>query len=142
MTGQIFRRAALVFVVSGLSFGLVRAQESSTKAAQAAIEAWLALTDNQSYAASWDAAAELFRNAITREKWSAALEEVRTPLGKVKSRTLTSATPTTTPPGAPHGEYVVFQFNTNFEQRSAAAETVTAFKETDGRWRAVGYFIK
>jgi hypothetical protein len=35
-------------------------------------------------------------------------------------------------PGAPDGEYVVFQFNTSFEQKSAAVETVTAIREKDG----------
>jgi hypothetical protein len=38
------------------------------------------LIDNQSYAASWDAAASVFRNAVTQEKWQAAAQAVRTPL--------------------------------------------------------------
>ena len=40
------------------------------------------------------------------------------------------------------GEYVVLMFNTGFDQRSAAAETVTVVKEPDGVWRVAGYFIK
>ena len=50
----------------------------------------------------------------------------RAPLGAMKSRTPKSATSTTTLPGAPGGEYVVFQFTTSFEQKPAAVETVTA----------------
>jgi hypothetical protein len=45
-------------------------------------------------------------------------------------------------PGAPDGEYVVFQFNTSLEQKSAAVETVTAIREKDGTWHVGGYFIK
>jgi hypothetical protein len=44
----------------------------------------------------------------------------------MKSRMLQNATSTTTLPGAPDGEYVVFQFNASFEYKSAAVETVTA----------------
>jgi hypothetical protein len=42
----------------------------------------------------------------------------------------------------PDGEYVVFQFNTSFEQKAAAVETVTAMREKDGTWHVAGYFIK
>jgi hypothetical protein len=83
-----------------------------------------------------------FRNAITQETWQAAMQAARAPLGRMKSRTLRSATSTTTLPGAPDGEYVVFQFNTSFEQKSAGVETVTAIREKDGTWRVGGYFIQ
>lgn len=119
-----------------------RAQEPTTKPAQASAEAWLSVIDNQNYAASWDAAASAFRSAITKEKWEAAAEAVRTPLGPMKSRQLASAKSTTTLPGAPDGEYVVFQFTTRFEQKAAAVETVTEVKEKDGTWHVGGYFIR
>jgi hypothetical protein len=100
------------------------------------------LIDAESYAASWDAAATLFKSAITSERWQAAVSAARSPLGQVKSRTVKSTTTTTTLPGAPDGEYVVFQFNAAFAQRSAAEETVTAVRDKDGAWRVAGYFIK
>lgn len=130
-----------IILVAILGSGTVHSQDSAAKEAQTSVEAWLSLVDGQRYAESWDAAAALFKNAITREKWTAALETVRTPLGKVKSRALKSTT-TTSPPGAPAGEYLVLQFDTSYEQRPAAAETVSVFKENDGVWRVVGYFIK
>ena len=105
-------------------------------------EAWLSLIDNQNYAASWDAAATLFRTRVTQEQWQTAAQTARAPLGQLKSRTLKSATSTTTLPGAPDGEYVVFQFTTSFEQKAAAVETVTAVREMDGKWHVGGYFIK
>jgi hypothetical protein len=125
-----------------LSSGSVQAQEPSTKAAQTSVEAWLSLIDNQDYGASWDTAATLFRGAITQDKWQSAAQTTRAPLGQLKSRTLKSAMFTTTLPGAPDGEYVVFQYNTSFDQKSAAVETVTAIREKDGTWHVGGYFIK
>ncbi|MEO8521993.1 MAG: DUF4019 domain-containing protein [Acidobacteriota bacterium] len=119
-----------------------RAQEPTTKPAQASAVAWLSLIDNQNYAASWDAAASAFRSAITKEKWEAAVQAVRTPLGQMKSRELASAKSTTTLPGAPDGEYVVFQFTTSFEQKATAVETVTEVMENDGTWHVGGYFIR
>ena len=132
----------LVVLASIFGSGSAQAQESATKAAQTLVEVWLSLIDKQNYAASWETAASLFRSAITQEKWQAAAQTARTPLGRLKSRTLKSATSTTTLPGAPDGEYVVFQFNTSFEQKAAAVETVTAIREKDGTWHVGGYFIK
>jgi uncharacterized protein DUF4019 len=129
-------------LIAILGTGIIHGQDPADKAAQTSVDAWLTLVDSHSYAASWDAAASIFKNALPQDQWSAALEKVRTPLGKVKSRVLASTTPTPSPPGAPPGDYLVFQFDTTYEQRSAAAEVVTAFKEKDGSWRVAGYFIK
>lgn len=118
------------------------AQDSSTKVAQTSAESWLALIDAKNYAASWDEAAGFFKSAVPQDKWEAAAKGARTPLGDLKTRTLKSATATTTLPGAPDGEYVVFQYNTSFDQKQAAIETVTVVKQNDGTWRVVGYFIR
>ena len=112
MKRHVVRVSILVTLASVVGSSPILAQESGTRAAQTSVEAWLALIDNQSYAASWDTAATLFRNAITQEKWQAAVQTGRAPFGEMKSRTLRSATATTTLPGAPDGEYVVFTFNT------------------------------
>ncbi len=64
------------------------------KAEKAAIEAaahWLTLVDAGDYPASWDEAAPLFKNAVSKDQWLKMLRATRTPLGKVISRTLKSA---------------------------------------------------
>ena len=142
MKSRVVRFSMLVALASILGAGSILAQGSSTKAAQTATEAWLSLIDNQNYAASWDAAASFFRTRVTQEQWQTAAQTARAPFGQLKSRTLKSATSTTTLPGAPDGEYVVFQFTTSFEQKAAAVETVTAVRESDGTWHVGGYFIK
>jgi hypothetical protein len=55
---------------------------------------------------------------------------------------LLSATYTTQLPGAPDGEYVVLQYDTSFEHKKTAIETVTPVMDKDGKWRVSGYYIK
>jgi predicted NAD/FAD-dependent oxidoreductase len=113
-----------------------------TTAAETAATAWLAQVDAGNYADSWTSAGATFKNAVTQEKWQEAVERVRDQVGAFKSRTKSSAAPMTNPPGAPPGEYVIFQYSATFEQRARATETVTAVHETDGTWRIVGYFVQ
>ena len=103
---------------------------------------WLELVDNGEYQASWEAAAEYFKQAVTAEQLEQSLNAVRTPLGNVTAREETSATYATELPGAPDGEYVVIQFATSFENKKSAVETVTPMKEEDGSWKVSGYFIR
>ena len=69
-------------------------------------------------------------------------DSARAPLGRVLSRHLAQAKPATELPGAPDGEYVVFQFDTAFERKRAAVETVTPMRDADGHWRVSGYFVR
>jgi uncharacterized protein DUF4019 len=142
MKHRAFQFLVLVMLAFILGARVPQAQESTTQAAQKSAESWLSLIDRRSYAASWDAAATFFKNAVSQEKWQAAVQAARGPLGQMKSRTLKSAASTTTLPGAPDGEYVVFQFNTSFEQKQVALETVTTVREKDGTWHVGGYFIR
>lgn len=129
--------------VALLSAAAVFAQDAEpVTLAKSAAGSWLALADAAQFAASWDQAAAPFQAAITKPKWEAAMQAVRAPLGAVQSRRLKSAVFTTTLPGAPDGEYVVIQFQTQFEHKAAAVETVTPMKGKDGAWRVSGYFIQ
>ncbi len=115
---------------------------SAEKAAQKAALQWLGLIDAEKFDQSWETAAALFKNAITKAHWHQTIKAVRPPMGKLKSRKLTSATYATTLPGAPDGEYVVIRFRSSFSQKKSAIETVTPVKDPDGTWRVSGYFIK
>ena len=119
------------------------ADENAEKAAaQKATEAWLALVDTGKYAESWDQAAELFRKRLTKEQWVKVVEGVRSPLGKLESRKLTTAEYSTTMQGAPDGEYVVTQFQSAFANKKSAVETLVAMKDKDGQWHCSGYLFK
>ena len=118
------------------------AADNATGKAQTAALAWLALVDAEKYGQSWSEAALLFRSAVMQVDWVNAVTAVRAPLGALKSRTLKSANFTRSLPGAPDGEYVVIQFDSQFEHKASAAETVTPMRDKDGIWRVAGYYIK
>jgi hypothetical protein len=140
------RRQMIILGLSALSLaGLgraVRAESSAEVAAVKAAESWLQLVDAGKTAESWDAAAALFKAAMTKEQWQAALGAVRTPLGKLVSRKLKSKQAMTSLPGAPNGQYVVIQYDTVYEHKQEAVETITPMLDPDGQWRVSGYYIR
>lgn len=140
------QRAVAVALAAVLTAGAAACAASPPAAAKAAAqksaEAWLALVDQGQYAGSWEQAAALFRAAVTRDAWESAVRGVRGPLGAVRSRKLRSADYRTSLPGAPDGQYVVIQYDTAFENKAAAVETVTPMLDKDGTWRVSGYFVR
>jgi hypothetical protein len=66
----------------------------------------------------------------------------RNPLGKLESRNMLKTQEATSLPGAPDGKYVVMSFETAFEHKKSAIETVTFMADKDGICCAAGYFIK
>ncbi|MGD1213621.1 MAG: DUF4019 domain-containing protein [Terriglobales bacterium] len=120
----------------------VQAQQKAEELAQQSSDTWLALVDSGKYADSWQEASQIFKAAVTKEQWQNALRGSRDPLGKMLSRKLKSAAYKRTLPGAPDGEYVVIQYESSFEHKQSAVETVTPMLDKDGKWRVSGYFIK
>jgi hypothetical protein len=70
------------------------------------------------------------------------MKSTRAPLGAVRARKIKGATYTKTLPGAPDGEYVVIQYDTSFENKESAVETITPMLDKDATWRVSGYYIK
>jgi hypothetical protein len=137
------RAFLLVLLVTAASTCAIDPASSEAKTAgETAARAWLALVDAGKYGESWDAAAAVFRSALSRDQWIQALDKVRRPLGKVVSRKLRGAQYATELPNAPKGEYVVIQYDTAFENKTGAVETITPTKDKDGSWRVSGYFIR
>jgi hypothetical protein len=119
----------------------VQVEERAQPAVNVAQE-WIGVIDQGGYSASWSATGQPVRGAVTQEQWVSSLTSVRQPLGEVASRQLTAAQYTTTLQGAPEGQYVVIQYDTDFASAPDMVETVTAMLEPDGQWRVVGYLIK
>jgi len=136
------RSAVLAIALLLFAGTSVFAGQNPEKLATEAAAGWLALTDGGSYAASWDEAAQLFKNAVPKEDWARVLRANRAPLGELMSRKLKSAKYMTEVPGAPDGQYVVIQFESSFKHKTKAVETITPMLDQDGRWRVSGYFIK
>jgi Protein of unknown function (DUF4019) len=140
---MIPRILCMILVGLILSGGMAMASDTGKKtAAISAAEKWLATIDAGNYAASWKEAAELFRNAVKPEQWEQAMQTARKPLGKLISRKVQTKIYKTSLPGAPDGEYVVIQFETSFENKKTAIETVTPMIDKDGKWWVSGYYIK
>ena len=140
-------RAGIAIIVVSFCLGLMchQAVIGASSEEQAALEsagAWLALVDAGEYGKSWDEAASFFKGRLSKDQWEKALPTVRKPLGKVISRATGSAMYSKAVPGAPDGQYVVIQYNTSFENKKSAVETVTPMLDKDGKWRVSGYFIK
>jgi hypothetical protein len=133
--------APALILFAFLPFTASAADKPEDLAASSA-QAWLKLLDQGQYEKSWDEAAKLFKGAVTREKWAEAARGVRAPLGKLVSRTLSSANYAESLPGVPDGKYVILQYATSFENKASAVETVTPMLDPDGAWRVSGYFIK
>jgi hypothetical protein len=133
---------SLVVMAMGTRAASAAGPQKPEELAQKSGEVWLALVDAGKSAESWDEAAAYFRNAVTKEKWINAMKSVREPLGTVKSRKLQSAKYSTTLPGAPDGEDVVLKYDTSFEKKDSAVETITMALDKDGKWRVVGYYIR
>lgn len=120
---------------------LARASDAAPEARVAAL-AWLSQTDAGEHAAAWAAAGSAFKTAVTATQWQQAVQGVRGPLGAVRERKDRRATFTRSLPGAPDGHYAVLEFDTVFEHKAQAVETVTVAQEPQGAWRVVGYFIR
>ena len=133
----------LVTVICVFTFVQISlADQAKEKSAVDASKAWLKLVDEGKYSESWNEAAQYFKNAANKEQWKSSLDAARTLLGKVLSRKLKSQQYTKTLSGAPDGEYVVIQYETSFENKQEAIETITPMLDKDGKWRVSGYYIR
>jgi hypothetical protein len=111
-------------------------------AGEAAAKTWLALVDAGDYDASWNQSAASFQAAVPRARWLTGIVKLREPLGKLVSRTPSSPRFAESLAGAPNGEYVSIEYDSEFENKKDAVETVTTKHEKDGSWKVMGYQLR
>jgi len=138
----VIKRLMMTFTIICSLVGAIAMAQDKNEAAKKGAESWLAVVDKGDYAASYDEAASIFKLAITKEDWLQKVRAARGPLGMMISRKLKLMQYETTLPGAPDGEYVVIQYDTSFENKRSAVETITPTLDKDGQWRVSGYFIR
>jgi hypothetical protein len=110
--------------------------------ASAAADAWLEHIDAGDHAASWRETSSLFRQMVTQEQWAEAHGNVTAVLGHAQERELRDTEHRTSVPGAPDGDYVLLTYDSRFERKQEAVETVVTMRDTDGEWRVGGYFVQ
>lgn len=111
-------------------------------AAEASARDWLAFVDGGHYSVAWDEASFLLTTGLSRAAWETQLAEVRSPLGAVRSRTLRSAVDSPQLPFTFGGICIVITYDTVFEHKAAAVETVITALQADGSWPVSGYFVR
>ena len=112
------------------------------KPAVSAAQAWLATLDSGRFSDTWEDAAQIFKESAPQAKWEPAVQGAREQLGIVISRKMRSMRYVNALPGAPPGDYVIIEFETNFEKRPLTVETVTPMRTKAGVWKVAGYFIR
>jgi len=131
--------ASLVLIVAGVA----SAQDPRAGMAQVAARDWLAKADNLDAPGSYAAAGGKFREPITLAQWSAAIAQVRTPLGDVSQRAVVeTAFDKVKSDGGADVEIVMLRFRTTFAKKAEATEVLTLEHEADGVWRVIGYEIR
>jgi len=133
MTGH---GAVLAFILVLAAGGL---QAEPPPLPRSAAAAWLALVDQGHYGLSWDEAA---MQLMGKSDWERVLKTRREPLGAVAARRIVETLATRSLPSLPDGDYVVLRYETVFDNRRIALETVTVLREEDGRWRVAAYTLE
>ncbi len=100
---------------------------------------WLLLLDRRDWGTAWENSTQAFRNQVPIATWMDAIPKVREPLGPLASRDPLETAYKTALPGRPAGDYVTVVFASRFTNKPDLQEIVTTARDTDGRWRVLGY---
>jgi hypothetical protein len=103
---------------------------------------WLKLVDAGDYSKSFDEMAAFYRGAVSKADWEETMDLYGKGFGKVISRKVSSKRRTRYLPNGSAGEYVIIEFESSFENKSRAAETVTLMRDRDSVWRVTNYLIQ
>lgn len=136
-----FYSAAIPGLTVFLVIGVLSCSNPQEESALQVSESWLVLVDNGKYLESWEILAGLFKDSITQEEWINDLNRSRKPLGRLLERRLTNTQQAESDPDSPVGDYLIFQYESSFENKKPAVETVSVIKDPDGKLRILGYSV-
>ena len=128
--------SALMIVAAAGPDALAQASSARDDAAK-----WISFVDSGHYDQSWSDAGALFKAHISQIDWSRRVTPTRQPLGAVITRKLKDEQEATSLPGTPDGHYKILQFDTDFQNKRSAIETIILAEQPDG-WKVDGYFIR
>jgi DNA-binding CsgD family transcriptional regulator len=117
-----------------------QAAPASTTATDPAVvetaQRFVELIDQGRWADSYRLTTTSFRKLNSEQVWATTSQNVRTPLGKLVSRTFLSQDDIPAPPAG----YQMVRFNTRFGTSAPVVETVTLERE-NGEWRVAGIYV-
>ena len=117
--------------------------QQRVEASTIAVTDFFKLVDAGQYGESWETCAAYLKNEIPKEDWIKRLSAVRSVAGKLLDREQKDFTYTkNSSEGIPEGEYMVYHFDSKFQNKEHLSETLTMMLERDNNWRVAGYFIK
>lgn len=140
MTNQQLKAFFLCAFLLFPTFAL--AEKTDDQPAVAAAREFLALVDGGKYQESWQKTAPHFQTLVSQTQWVDQMQNLRKQFGSVQKREVRSARQGTALPDAPVGECYVVQFNTSFQKKESAIETVMMHQSVNGEWRAAQYFVR
>jgi len=135
---RLYYSVAIVFAFSSLA----QADSDSIKAAETTAFSFLELVDHLKYQETYEETSAQLRADVTEGEWIENLTNYRGPLGSLKSRIADSTEFHESLPDTTDGEYVIFTFESSFENRNSAYEIVAVSSESDSSWRIIGYYIE
>jgi hypothetical protein len=97
------------------------------------------LLDRRDWGTAWENSSQVFRTQVPIAAWMDAIPKVREPLGSLAGRDPVETAYKTALPGRPTGDYVTVVFASRFSNKPDMQEIVTTARDTDGRWRVLGY---
>ena len=129
----------LLMIISSIVLGQEKDIENKVKKSA---KEWINLIDNKEYEISWKTSDILIQNLVSIKKWENLMIGSRDPLGKNISRDIISIEYKNELQGVPDGEYCIIIYNSVFENKKNASETITIKKSEDEKWKVAGYYIK
>jgi len=145
MQGSNIGRRAMLAALSAWAVACalpVAAQDPQVSEARRVASEWLTVVDADNATASYAAAADKFRQAMTQEQWATSLVQARAQFGILQRRTFAGAQKGDEIPNKPQGEFVVLFFRSGFAKRENVTEQVMMEREADGKWRIIGYSLR
>ena len=142
---HIFLAAISLLIIFYPSFSR-KPDQQRIEASTIAATHFLELLDSEEYDLSWEACATYLKNDVSKQEWAKRLSAVRSVAGKLLDRKQTDYTytkdSTEAKANVPDGEYMVYYFDSQFQNNKHLTETLTIMLEQDKTWRVAGYFIE
>ena len=125
--------------ISGAACGLQSERRGVPPEVTAVVETVTEDIEAERYEKIYQEASDLWKQELTLEDSTATFKTLREKLGKLRNRTLHSATEQHNSGGPLQGEAFILTYRTDFE-RGEGMETFTLVKR-DGRWLLARYFV-